>query len=67
MGADMKNASKEVYSTMIRDNQTWNTCSDCGKDWCDEVPTRGLLHRTRLCDNCAKKKQKKIKIVKKDE
>lgn len=33
--------------------ETWNTCPDCGSRWQDEVPTPGLLHRTRLCDYCA--------------
>lgn len=39
----------------ITDNDTWNSCPECGKSWKDETPTRGLLHRTRLCEPCAKK------------
>lgn len=33
-------------------DETWNTCPDCGKRWRDEVPTPGLIHRTRLCSSC---------------
>lgn len=33
--------------------ETWNTCPDCGASWKDATPTPGLLHRTRLCGECA--------------
>ncbi len=39
----------------MKDNQTWNSCSECSKNWQDTVPTPGLLHRTRLCEKCKKK------------
>lgn len=37
---------------MPTENETWNTCPDCGKRWKDEVATPQVLHRTRLCDQC---------------
>jgi hypothetical protein len=37
----------------MKDNQTWNDCPFCGASWSDIVPTPGLIHRTRACDNCA--------------
>jgi predicted nucleic acid-binding Zn ribbon protein len=37
------------------DNETWNTCPDCGKNWKDEIAIPGLLHRTRLCKECREK------------
>jgi hypothetical protein len=46
----------EVSSDRIRDNETWNTCPDCFKDWKDATPIPGLLHRTRLCGVCLKKR-----------
>lgn len=36
----------------IKDNETWNDCPECGKSWKDNIPTPGLLHRTRLCEKC---------------
>ena len=39
-------------------NETWNDCPSCGKAWKDEISTPGLLHRTKLCAECADKKYK---------
>jgi len=33
-------------------HQTWNTCPECRRSWPDDVPTPGLLHRTRRCPAC---------------
>lgn len=32
--------------------ETWNDCPHCKKSWKDEIPTPGLIHRTRYCDEC---------------
>lgn len=40
----------------ISDNQTGNTCPDCLKHWLDKKPVPGLLHRTKLCNKCKRKK-----------
>lgn len=32
--------------------QTGNTCPECGKQWLDDKPTPGIIHRTRLCEEC---------------
>ena len=51
--------AESVESNIIKDNDTWNTCPKCYKDWKDEIATPGLLHRTKLCDKCLTKKEKK--------
>jgi hypothetical protein len=33
--------------------QTWNDCPECGKSWETIPPIKGVIHRTKLCDNCA--------------
>jgi hypothetical protein len=52
--------NKELFirSEIIKDNQTWNTCPICYKDWKDLIPIPGLLHRTRICDECFNKQTK---------
>ncbi|HYV51911.1 MAG TPA: hypothetical protein VE971_01340 [Candidatus Eisenbacteria bacterium] len=50
-----KNQKLFVTSDLIKDNQTWNTCPKCLKDWQDFHATPGLLHRTRICDECLRK------------
>lgn len=50
----MNTSQPDVKCEQIRDNETWNTCPDCGKEWKDEVATPGLLHRTRRCDDFQK-------------
>lgn len=47
---------EDVVAPTMVDNQTWNTCPDCGKDWQDPVAIPGLIHRTRRCDDCRTKK-----------
>jgi len=39
------------------EGETWNTCPDCWRKWKDTVPTPGVLHRTRLCAQCAELKK----------
>lgn len=34
-------------------NETWNTCPLCLRTWKDTYQTAGVVHRTRLCVNCA--------------
>lgn len=48
----------------ILDNQTWNSCPRCGHSWKDEEATPGLLHRTRLCANCADIEQQRQALSK---
>jgi hypothetical protein len=43
---------KQVISNTMIDNETWNTCPECDKDWKDPVATPGLIHRTRICVDC---------------
>ncbi len=50
----MAHSQREVRAPMT-DNQTSNSCPDCGKEWMDKVPTPGLLHKLRICDECWKK------------
>lgn len=45
----------DIIAPAMQDNQTWNDCPDCGKSWKDRIPTPGLLHRTRLCEECKRK------------
>ena len=53
-----ENWIKKDITAPMKDNQTWNTCPKCGHEWCDEVATPGLIHRTRLCDMCKENKYK---------
>jgi len=43
---------EDIISPVTKDNETWNSCPQCGKDWKDSTPVPGLLHRTRLCRDC---------------
>ena len=52
-----------VVSSIIRDNETWNTCPKCLRDWKDETRTPGLLHRTRICASCLKKRGKSTNVT----
>jgi hypothetical protein len=56
MPRKLPNDNREISSERIRDNETWNTCPECFKDWKDIIPIPGLLHRTRLCGTCLKGK-----------
>lgn len=47
-----------IATTKIRDNQTWNDCPECGKQWETIPAVPGIIHRTRLCDGCLKRKPK---------
>lgn len=47
----------DIKSEEIKDNQTWNTCPDCHLSWETKPSIPGLIHRTRLCHNCATKKK----------
>lgn len=49
----------DITVPSMKDNQTWNTCPNCGKEWEDTVPTPGLIHRTRICDDCLSKRTKR--------
>src|SRR5262245_38313178 len=51
-GTMMRTKEQEVRSDKTTDNQTWNDCPRCRKTWKDEIPTPGLIHRTRLCEEC---------------
>jgi len=35
-------------------HETWNDCPACGRAWKDATPTPQVLHRTRLCEACAR-------------
>lgn len=45
----------EVTAPSMRDNQTWNDCPECGKEWRTIPSIPGVIHRTRLCDGCLRK------------
>jgi hypothetical protein len=45
----------DIIVPSMDDNQTWNDCPACGKSWKDAIATPGLIHRTRLCSECAEK------------
>jgi hypothetical protein len=45
----------DVISKSIKDNETWNSCPECKKDWKDIVATPGIIHRIRLCARCIMK------------
>ncbi len=47
-----KQHDPDDITTPYINRQTGNTCPDCGKQWLDEKPTPGIIHRLRLCDNC---------------
>lgn len=49
---------RDITLPKMTDNQTWNTCPDCGKNWQDIPAIPGLIHRTRLCDECFRRKRK---------
>lgn len=49
---------ESVTSDRIKNNETWNTCPKCLKDWKDPIPTPGLLHRTRTCKECQEKHER---------
>lgn len=42
----------DIISWEMKDNETWNTCPICGKDYKDSVATLGVIHRTKICDSC---------------
>jgi hypothetical protein len=46
------NNTDDITAPNMKNNETWNTCPECGKSWKDDISTPGLLHRTRLCDKC---------------
>lgn len=46
---------EDITSSQILGNDTWNDCPECGRTWKDDVGTKGLIHRTRLCHLCSKK------------
>lgn len=48
---------EDIVAPQMTSNETWNDCPDCGKAWKDEVSTPGLIHRTRLCNECYKKRK----------
>lgn len=48
----MNHANERIEAPGMLDNQTWNSCPDCNRQWRDLEPTPGLLHRTRLCPTC---------------
>ena len=42
----------DITIPTMKDNQTWNTCPECGKEW-ETIPAiPGLIHKTKLCDKC---------------
>lgn len=43
---------KDITTPYMENNETWNDCPECLKNWKDKQPTPGLLHRTRLCITC---------------
>ena len=47
-----KRDKPDITSSTIRNNETWNDCPKCGLAWKDKISTLGVIHRTRLCDNC---------------
>ena len=47
----------DIITPKMTDNETWNTCPECGKYWKDEITIPGLLHRTRLCDKCFRRER----------
>jgi len=42
----------DVECSEISDNETWNNCPVCGKNWKSVPPIQGILHRTRICQSC---------------
>ncbi len=42
---------EDIHAPMTN-NDTWNHCVKCGKDWKDKIATPGLLHRTTICEDC---------------
>lgn len=57
--------SKGDVEAGMQDNETWNTCPSCNHSWKDKVATPGLLHRTRLCENCRVKVENRRRIFEK--
>lgn len=51
----MQQRQADITSPEMKDNQTWNDCPNCCKYWHDVIATPGLIHRTRLCDDCTRK------------
>lgn len=45
----------DVVSKTMKNNETWNDCPQCGKAWKDKIAIPGLIHRTRLCEDCRRK------------
>lgn len=41
-----------ITSPGMTDNETWNDCIRCGKEWKDTISTPGLIHRTTMCKEC---------------
>ena len=63
--AQMKKTSNvnepDITSDLMRNHQTFNTCPECGKEW-ETIPAiPGVLHKTRLCNPCKGKKNRKFR------
>jgi hypothetical protein len=55
----IKPPSKDDITSPHHVGQTWNTCPMCGKSW-ETIPSiKGLIHRTKLCDDCIKKYERR--------
>lgn len=47
-----------ITSPSMKNNETWNDCPVCGYAWKDDVATPGVIHRTKLCERCFRRKTK---------
>jgi uncharacterized CHY-type Zn-finger protein len=54
-----KVSPEEIRSTKITNNETWNNCYNCGRNWKDKNNIPGLLHRTVICENCKQRMKTK--------
>lgn len=42
----------------LHEGQTFNSCPVCGKSWETIPPIKGVIHKTRVCDDCLSKRTK---------
>ena len=58
----MSNTQSEelIVAPQMTDNQTWNTCPKCLRNWITIPAIPGVIHRTRYCDECKKDMEEEV-------
>ena len=49
----------DIVSEKMKDNDTWTSCSACGKTWKEPKATPGVIHRFTVCGVCKKNERER--------